>query len=218
VGPHIQAVEAQAIHPSGSNFPQDGRAKFSCWACGEKGDKRGDPLCRKGNDGTKGGSPSLAKRKLEGEQSNNERSGLDRMCLYANYAAFISDYMLEKSRNNESPYYLRTGKLVDLNLIKVKCFGPPGIYSPTDRPIDKRAPVGEEGWFAEKQGPVMINNGTLPESNRANRVGSEDQNGNDGERYLPQRINPERYSSAPTSERERRIGTKKISSGQTSHE
>ena len=87
----------------------------------------------------------------EGEQSNDESSRLVRMCLYAKYAAFISDFMPEKTRNNESPYYLCTGKFVDLNLLKVKCFGPAGIYSLLDGPIDKRAQVGEEGWLVENK-------------------------------------------------------------------
>ncbi len=96
----------------------------------------------------------------EGEQSNDESSRLVRMCLYAKYAAFISDFMPIKIKNNESPYYLRNGKLVKFNLLKVECFGPTGIYSLLDGPIDQKAQVGEEGWLVEKQEAVMINNRT----------------------------------------------------------
>jgi hypothetical protein len=94
----------------------------------------------------------------EKEQSDIERSRLVGMSLYAKYAAFMSDFLPDKTRQNECPYYLRTGKMVDLNLLKLKCFGPPGIYSLIDGPIHQRAPVEDEGGFDEKQGSVLINN------------------------------------------------------------
>jgi hypothetical protein len=72
------------------------------------------------------------------------------------YAAFISDFLPVQTRQNECPYYLRTGKMVDWDLLKIKCFGAPCIYSPIDGPIHKRAPVAEEGWFVGRQWPFMI--------------------------------------------------------------
>jgi hypothetical protein len=45
-------------------FPQDGRAKLRCWACGKKGHKRGDLLSKK-DDGVKGRRPFHSKRKFE---------------------------------------------------------------------------------------------------------------------------------------------------------
>ena len=72
------------------------------------------------------------------------------------YAVLISDFLPVQTRQNECPYYLRTGKMVDWDLIKVKCFGAPCIYSPIDGPIHKRAPVAEEGFFVGRQWPFMI--------------------------------------------------------------
>ncbi len=82
------------------------------------------------------------------------------MCLYARYAAFISDFMPMKTGSKESPYYLRNEKLVDYTLFKEKWFGPTGAYSLLDWTIDQRVPVGEEGWHIGKQGLAMIANGT----------------------------------------------------------
>jgi hypothetical protein len=70
--------------------------------------------------------------------SEVKQSGIDRprlFCssLYDKYAAFISDFLLV--RQNECPYYLRIGKMIEWDQLRVNGFGTPCIYSPIDGPI-----------------------------------------------------------------------------------
>ena len=72
------------------------------------------------------------------------------------YSNFLGDFLPIQTRQNECSFYMRTGKMVDWALLKIKCFGAPCIFAPIDGPIHKRAPIMEEGWFVGRQWPFMI--------------------------------------------------------------
>jgi hypothetical protein len=72
------------------------------------------------------------------------------------YSNFLVDFLPFQTRQNECSFYMRTGKMVDWALLKIKCFGAPCIFSPIDGLIHKRAPIMEEGWFVGRQWPFMI--------------------------------------------------------------
>jgi hypothetical protein len=73
------------------------------------------------------------------------------------YSNLLGDFLpIIQTRQNECSFYMRTGKMVDWALLKIKCFGTPCIFAPIDGPIHKRAPIMEEGWFVGRQWPFMI--------------------------------------------------------------
>jgi hypothetical protein len=106
-----------------------------------------------------GASRELVSVNLMGEakQSGIDRSRLFCRSFYDNYAAFISDFLSVQTGQKECPYYLRIGKLIELDQLRVNSFGAPCIYSPFDGPIRQRALVAEEGWFVGSQCLDMTN-------------------------------------------------------------
>ena len=69
---------------------------------------------------------------------------------------YVSDFLPQQSRYNLSPYYLRTGRVVDWDLLHIKVFGAPRVYALPDGPIHKRSEVTEEGWFVGIQWPGVF--------------------------------------------------------------
>ena len=72
------------------------------------------------------------------------------------YAVYVSDFLPQQSRDNLSPYYLRTGRVVDWELLHIKVFGAPMVYALPDGPIHKRSAVTDEGWFVGIQWPGVF--------------------------------------------------------------
>jgi hypothetical protein len=83
---------------------------------------------------------------------------LDRKCwaMSDKYSVMIGDYLPQQSRNNHCAYYMRTGRSVDWDLIQLKVFGAPALYSDPNGPIHKRAPIVEKGFFVGYQWPAVL--------------------------------------------------------------
>jgi hypothetical protein len=84
---------------------------------------------------------------------------LDKKCwaMSDKYSNVVGDYLPQQSRQNHCSYYMRTGRSVDWDLIQLKVFGAPSLYSDPDGPIHKRAPIAEQGFFVGYQwSAVMI--------------------------------------------------------------
>ena len=71
-------------------------------------------------------------------------------------AVFVGDFMPQSSRNNNCSFYMRTGRQVDWDLIQLKVFGAPALYSDPTGPIHKRAPITEKGLYIGCQWPAIL--------------------------------------------------------------
>ena len=72
------------------------------------------------------------------------------------YAAYVHDVLPQKSRGNKSPFELRTGRKLDLNLMFIKTFGAPLQYAPMSGAEHKRGQLTEWGWFLGIQWPFVL--------------------------------------------------------------
>ena len=72
------------------------------------------------------------------------------------YAVYVMDFLPQQTRSNHCSYYLRTGRQVEWNLVFIKVFGAPLLFSPPEGPIHKRAPINEQGWFGGIQYPAVL--------------------------------------------------------------
>ena len=71
-------------------------------------------------------------------------------------AVFVMDFMPQSTRRYLSSYFMRTGRLIDWNLLGIKVFGAPLVFAPIDGPIHKRAPIAERGYYLGYQWPAML--------------------------------------------------------------
>jgi hypothetical protein len=83
---------------------------------------------------------------------------LDKKCwaLGDKYSVVVSDFLPQQSRNNHCSFYMRTGRFVDWDLIQLKVFGAPTLYSDPNGPIHKRAPIVEKGYYVGCQWPAVL--------------------------------------------------------------
>ncbi len=83
---------------------------------------------------------------------------LDKKCwaMSDKYAVLIGDYLPQQSRLNHCAFYMRTGRNIDWDLIQLKVFGAPALYSDPNGPIHKRAPIVEKGFFVGYQWPAVL--------------------------------------------------------------
>jgi hypothetical protein len=83
---------------------------------------------------------------------------LDRKCwaMSDKYSNVVSDYLPQQSRQGHCSYFMRTGRSVDWDLIQLKVFGAPSLYSDPDGPIHERAPIAEQGFFVGYQWPAVM--------------------------------------------------------------
>ena len=72
------------------------------------------------------------------------------------HAVFVGDFMPQSSRNYNCSFYMRTGRQVDWDLLQLKVFGAPALYSDPNGPIHKRAPITEKGFYIGCQWPAIL--------------------------------------------------------------
>ena len=83
---------------------------------------------------------------------------LDKKCwaLSDKHSVFVGDFLPQQSRQNHCSFYMRTGRPVDWDLLQLKVFGAPTMYSDPNGPIHKRAPIVERGYFVGFQWPATL--------------------------------------------------------------
>ena len=83
---------------------------------------------------------------------------LDQKCwaLSDKHSNYVCDFLPQSSRNNSCSFYLRTGRNVDWDLLQIKVFGAPALYSDPSGPIHKRAPITERGFYVGCQWPAVL--------------------------------------------------------------
>ncbi len=83
---------------------------------------------------------------------------LDKKCwtMSDKYSVIVNDNSPQRSRMNHCSYFMRTGRPVDWDLIQLKVFGAPCLYSDSKGPINKRAPIVEKGFFMGYQWPAVF--------------------------------------------------------------
>ncbi len=72
------------------------------------------------------------------------------------YTVMVLDYLPQQNRNKHCSFHLRTWRCVDWDLIQLKVFGTPFLYSDPNGPIHKRAPIALEGYFLGCQWPAVL--------------------------------------------------------------
>jgi hypothetical protein len=72
------------------------------------------------------------------------------------HAVMVGDLLPQSSRNNSCSFYMRTGRNVDWDLIQLKVFEAPALYSDPNGPIHKRAPITEKGFYIGCQWPAVL--------------------------------------------------------------
>ena len=71
-------------------------------------------------------------------------------------AVFICDFLPQQSRGNHCPFYTRTGRQVDWELLQIKVFGAPTLYADPNGPIHKRSPIAKRGFYVGCQWPAIL--------------------------------------------------------------
>ena len=72
------------------------------------------------------------------------------------YAVYVLDFLPQSSRDDLSPYFLRTKQRVDLKRKCAHVYGAPVRFSPMGGPPHKRAKMTEKGFFAGVQWPMAL--------------------------------------------------------------
>ena len=72
------------------------------------------------------------------------------------YTVVVSDYLPKQNLNKHCSFHLRIGRCVDGDLIQLKVFGTPLLYSDPNGPIHKIAPIALEVYFVEYQWPAVL--------------------------------------------------------------
>jgi hypothetical protein len=80
----------------------------------------------------------------------------DSWALSDKYAIYCRQFMPQATREFHCSYFLRTGRVVDWDIVFVKTFGAPVDFSPLDGPVHKRAAITEEGYFVGMQWPAAL--------------------------------------------------------------
>ena len=82
--------------------------------------------------------------------------GAEYWALADKYAVYVSDFLPQQSRDNLSSYYLRTGRVINWELLHIKVFGAPMVYALPEGPVHKRGEITGEGWFVGIQWPGVF--------------------------------------------------------------
>jgi hypothetical protein len=82
--------------------------------------------------------------------------GAEFWALADKYAVYVLDFLPQQSRDNLSPYYLRTGRVINWELLHIKVFGAPMVYALPEGPVHKRGEITGEGWFVGIQWPGVF--------------------------------------------------------------
>ena len=72
------------------------------------------------------------------------------------YAVFCLDFLPQSTRGNHCPWYLRTGRRVNWDILPLYVMGAPLVYSPMEAAVHKRAAINEEGNFVGVQWPACL--------------------------------------------------------------
>ena len=72
------------------------------------------------------------------------------------YSVYTNDFLPQKLRDFKSPYFLRTGKVIDWRRMCLHVWGCPVKYSPMVGPVHKRMELTEDGWFCGVQWPMVL--------------------------------------------------------------
>jgi hypothetical protein len=72
------------------------------------------------------------------------------------YAAYVHDVLPQPDRSNKSPYFMRKGKMPNVDHLHVKVFGCPCQYAPMNVPDHKRASKTEWGYYVGMQWPMCL--------------------------------------------------------------
>ena len=72
------------------------------------------------------------------------------------YSVYTNDFLPQKLRDFMSPYFLRTGKVIDWRRMCLHVWGCPVKYSPMVGAVHKRMELTEDGWFCGVQWPMVL--------------------------------------------------------------
>ena len=72
------------------------------------------------------------------------------------YGVWVNDFLPQRLRDFLSPYFLRTGKVIDWRRICLHVWGCPVKFSGMNGPAHKRTSKMEDGWFAGVQWPMVL--------------------------------------------------------------
>ncbi len=87
-----------------------------------------------------------------------EAPHLDSKCwaLSDKHSVFVSGFLPQQSRWNHCSYFMTTGRNIDWDLIQIKVFGAPLLYSDPNGPIHKRAPITKKGFYVGCQWSAVL--------------------------------------------------------------
>ena len=72
------------------------------------------------------------------------------------YAVYTRQFLPQSTRNFHCSFYLRTGKVVEWEILFIHVWGAPADYAPMEGPVHKRAALLEQGYFVGMQYPSVL--------------------------------------------------------------
>ena len=72
------------------------------------------------------------------------------------YAAYVHNFLPQRSKGNRSPFEIRHGRQPQLKRMFLKTYGAPMQYSPMGGPEHKRGRMTEWGYFMGLQGTMVL--------------------------------------------------------------